>query len=171
MTVEADEHEKDEVATKAWDSAVLARLWRFARPHRGKFFTSFAILAGLFFLELASPWMLKHAIDGPVTAAQQARAHLEGGELDATPYVRALIGWGLGYLLVVLAAAVLRFLEENQLTRTGQAVVHDLRTHLFAHLQRLELAWFDRHPTGALVTRVSNRMSRRRSSRSTTWSM
>jgi ATP-binding cassette subfamily B protein len=157
MTVEPDEIEKDEVATKAWDSAVLARLWRFARPHRGKFASSFAILAGLFFLELASPWMLKHAIDGPVTAAQEARAALgDGGEFDATPYLRALLGWGLGYLLVVLAAAGFRFLEESQLTRTGQAVVHDLRTHLFAHMQRLELAWFDRHPTGALVTRVTN---------------
>jgi len=160
MTVEADELEKDEVATKAWDSAVLARLWRFARPHRDKFVLSFAILAGLFCLELAAPWMLKHAIDGPVRAAQAARAHFgdgaEGGEFDATPYLRALFGWGLAYLVVVLFAGGFRYLEANQLVRTGQAVVHDLRTHLFGHLQRLELAWFDRHPTGALVTRVTN---------------
>src|SRR5262249_23710021 len=113
-------------------------------------------LAGLFFLELASPWMLKHAIDGPVTGAQKARAALEGGTFDATPYLRELFAWGVGYLVVVLFAAVFRFLEENQLTRTGQAVVNDLRTHLLGHMQRLELAWYDRHPTGALVTRVTN---------------
>jgi len=149
-------NEPEVVAGKAWDSAVLARLWRFARPHRSQFVLSFAILAILFALELAGPWMLKHAIDGPVRAADEARAALEGGELDATPYLRALLGWGLGYLAIVLAAALFRFLESRQLTRTGQAVVHDLRTHLFAHLQRLDLAWFDRHPTGGLVTRVTS---------------
>ncbi|HEX6884168.1 MAG TPA: ABC transporter ATP-binding protein, partial [Planctomycetota bacterium] len=153
---EPDELEKDEVATKAWDSAVLGRLWRFARPHRTKFALSFTILAGLFFLELASPWMLKHAIDGPIQSAVDARAAAEGGEFDAQPYLRTLAGWGVGYLAIVLLAAVFRYLEENQLTRTGQAVVNDLRTHLFAHMQRLELAWFDKHPTGSLVTRVTN---------------
>jgi len=152
----AEELDKDEVATKAWDSAVLGRLWRFATPHRGKFALSFLILACLFFLELASPWMLKHAIDGPITAATTARAALEGGEFDASPYLRELAWWGLAYLVVILLAAVFRFLEENQLTRTGQAVVTDLRAHLFAHMQGLELSWFDRHPTGSLVTRVTN---------------
>jgi len=140
----------------AWDSAVLARLWNFARPHRRLFYGSFAILACLFFLELGAPWMLKHAIDGPVTAAQAARAAVPEGSFDAAPFLRALFGWGLAYLVVVSLAAVFRYFEERQLTRTGQAVVHDLRTHLFGHLQRLELAWFDRHPTGSLVTRVTN---------------
>ncbi len=153
-----DELQDGVIATKAWDSAVLGRLWRFARPHRGKFGTSFAILLALFALELASPWMLKNAVDGPVSAAQEARerAGPEGGGFDPAPYLQALGLWALGYLAVVLVAGVFRYLEESQLTRTGQAVVHDLRTHLFAHMQRLELAWFDRHPTGALVTRVTS---------------
>jgi ATP-binding cassette subfamily B protein len=152
----ADELERDEVATKAWDSAVLARLWRFARPHRRDFVLSFAILGALFALELAGPWMLKHAIDGPVRDAALARAALEGGAFDPAPFLRELALWGAAYLGIVLAATGFRFLEQTQLARTGQAVVHDLRTHLFAHMQRLDVAWFDRHPTGSLVTRVTN---------------
>lgn len=152
-----DALEKEEVATKAWDSAVLSRLWRFARPHRRQFALSFLILAGLFALELVSPWMLKHAIDGPIAEALAARTRLvEGEELVLAPYLRTLFVLAAGYLVVVLLAALFRFLEESQLTRTGQAVVNDLRMHLFAHMQRLELAWFDRHPTGSLVTRVTN---------------
>src|SRR5262249_28993975 len=143
MAVELeDELEKDEVATKAWDSQVLGRLWRFAQPHKREFALSFAILAGLFALELAAPWILKHAIDGPVQSALQARDRVGEGAFDAAPYLRQLVSFGLAYLGVVLLAAVFRFQEENQLTRTGQAVVHDLRTHLFEHMQRLELAWF-----------------------------
>jgi ATP-binding cassette subfamily B protein len=152
-----DELEREEVATKAWDSAVLSRLWRFARPHRAQFALSFAILASLFALELAAPWLLKHAIDGPIAAAQAARAALpDGGEFDPAPFVRELLALGGVYLVVVLLAALMRFLEDRQLTRTGQGVVNDLRSHLFEHMQRLELAWFDRHPTGALVTRVTS---------------
>lgn len=151
-----DEADKDEVATKAWDSAVLRRLWRFARPHRARFALSFAVLGGLFFLELASPWMLKHAIDGPITAARVASERAGDGPFDPSPYLRTLLWLGGGYLGIVLLAGVFRYLEETQLTGTGQAVVNDLRSHLFAHMQRLELSWFDRHPTGSLVTRVTN---------------
>src|SRR5262245_45186953 len=153
---DGDELEKDEVATKAWDSAVVSRLWRFAHPHRSLFALSFLVLACLFFPELAAPWLLKHAIDGPIADALAARRATEGGEFDAQPYLHTLFLLGLAYVAVVLLAAVFRVLEENQLTRTGQAVVNDLRTFLFEHIQRLDLAWFDRHPTGSLVTRVSN---------------
>jgi len=151
-----DEIEQDAAASKAWDNVVLRRLWGFARPHRAQFALSFAILGGLFFLELASPWMLKHAIDGPVRAAGQARAAAVEGAFDPSPFVRELALWGAAYLAVILLAAVFRYLENKQLTSTGQSVVNDLRLHLFAHLQRLELAWFDRHPTGSLVTRVTS---------------
>src|SRR2546425_10138824 len=37
---------------------------------------------------------------------------------------------------------------------TGQRVIHDLRAALFAHLLRLEAAFFDRTPVGRLMTRV-----------------
>jgi ATP-binding cassette subfamily B protein len=154
---QGDELQDEVIATKAWDSAVLGRLWGFARPHRPKFAASFAILLALFALELAGPWMLKSAIDGPVSAAHAAElAAGEGGDYEPAPYLRQLGLWALAYLAVVFVAALFRYLEEYQLTRTGQAVIHDLRTHLFGHMQGLELSWFDRHPTGALVTRVTN---------------
>ncbi len=143
------------VATKAWDSAVLGRLWRFARPHWGKFAASFALLAVLFALELAAPWMLKSAIDGPVSAAHEAQL-AEGASFDSAPFLRALGLWALAYVVVIAVTAVFRTLETRQLTGTGQAVIHDLRTHLFDHIQRLDLAWFDRRPTGARVTRVTS---------------
>ena len=41
-------------------------------------------------------------------------------------------------------------------TLTGQRVIHDLRQPLFAHLQRMDAAFFDRNPVGRLMTRVLN---------------
>ena len=52
--------------------------------------------------------------------------------------------------LEVVGAAGLRgpFDEERSI---GQS----LRQDIFAHLQRMSLAWFDRHPVGVLTTRVT----------------
>src|SRR5207237_1559307 len=54
--------------------------------------------------------------------------------------------------LVLLYA--LRWLEAYLMNLTGQRVIHDLRAALFAHLLRLEAAFFDRNPLGRLMTRV-----------------
>lgn len=147
--------DEDVVATKAWDSAVMRRLLRYALPHRRLFLASFAILIGVFAAQLLAPWIMRAAIDGPIRAAEEARRVSEG-VVDHAPYLRQLAWWTLAYLAVVVLAAFFRYGETYWLTRTGQAVIHDLRTELFAHIQRLPLAWFDRRPTGALVTRVTH---------------
>jgi ATP-binding cassette subfamily B protein len=38
----------------------------------------------------------------------------------------------------------------------GQLIMFDLRQHIFGHLHRLQVAYFDRNPIGRLVTRVTN---------------
>ena len=168
------EKKEDEnvVATKAWDWAVLRRLMGYARPHFKKFVVSFSVLIALFGVQLAGPFMLKSAIDGPVTEAEQARKEAReeseriGLQADATsdaevsfdpaPFLHELGFWAGGYLALVLIGAVLRYYEVAQLARTGQHVIHDLRSKLFGHVEQLELAFFDKHPTGALVTRVTS---------------
>ncbi len=152
----SEPHEDDIVATKAWDTAVIRRLARYARPHSRMFFVSFLVLIGVFALQLAGPWIIKSAIDGPVLEAEEARLAAGTDAFDTAPYLREIGLLAALYVLVIVVGAFLRYLELSQLTRTGQAVIHDLRTELFGHMQELELGWFDRRPTGALVTRVTN---------------
>ena len=40
--------------------------------------------------------------------------------------------------------------------RVGQAVMHDLRTSVYRHLQRLSLAFFTRTRTGEVQSRIAN---------------
>jgi ATP-binding cassette subfamily B protein len=156
---------EDEDKRGALDRALLLRLIRFARPHARAFAWSFAVLAVVFALELAGPRLLRGAIDGPVGAALAAReaavlnapaAGLDAPAFDPSPWVRQLWWWAGAYLLVTAIAFVFRYLEITQLAKAGQLVVHDLRRQLYEHLQRLDLAWFDRRPTGGLVTRVTS---------------
>src|SRR5437762_3849279 len=39
---------------------------------------------------------------------------------------------------------------------TGQRLMFDLRMELYAHLQRLDLKYYDRNPVGRLMTRVTS---------------
>lgn len=138
---------------KAWDTRLLKRLAVYARPHSLQFLLAFLVLLALFAATLTTPWLMRSAIDGPMTLANEAQ-ELPG--YDSAPYIRELGWWALAYLVTILITAGLRFLEVSQLARAGQAVIHDLRTKLFNHIQRLDLAWFDGRPTGSLVTRVSS---------------
>jgi ATP-binding cassette subfamily B multidrug efflux pump len=152
---EDDEAPEEFVAGKVWDSRLALRLARETRPHWKLFAGAFLILALLFGLELAGPWILREAIDGPVAAVMAAR---EAGTTLPDPQapVRELWWWAAAYLVCCGLMAVLRYLEVAHLGRTGQTVIADLRSRVFRHIQRLELAWFDKRPTGSLVTRVTS---------------
>jgi len=146
-------HDHEEViATKAWDHSLFKRLLQFARPHHVLFAKSFAVLMSLFLLELCGTWIWRGAIDGPV--AQAIPEGLSAPEARAA-LVRSLYGWVGVYVALIAIMGVLRYFEVATLTRTGQAVIHDMRCRVFRHMQHLDLAYFDKQPTGALVTRVT----------------
>ncbi len=50
----------------------------------------------------------------------------------------------------------LQYLQAMLLATTGQAAMRDLRSDVFAHIQKLHLGFFDRYPVGRLVTRATN---------------
>ncbi|MBU2521852.1 MAG: ABC transporter ATP-binding protein/permease [Proteobacteria bacterium] len=57
---------------------------------------------------------------------------------------------------LILVNFVLNFLHVILMEYTGQNIMHDLRVRLFAHIQDLSIAFFNKNPVGRLVTRVTN---------------
>lgn len=130
----------DEIYGKAYDPRLARRLLRYLVPYRGAMAVSLVLLLAIGLLELAGPYLTKVAIDQFITTGDWA---------------------GLGpvallYLGSLLAIFVLRYTQTYLLNRTGQRAMHDLRIELFSHLQRMGLRFFDRHPVGALMTRLTN---------------
>src|SRR5262249_57384744 len=62
----------------------------------------------------------------------------------------------LAYAAALAAELGLRFFQVLVTERIGQNVVYDIRRALFAHLQTLSASYFDRHPVGRLMTRVTS---------------
>ncbi len=59
------------------------------------------------------------------------------------------------YLGVLLLGFLFEFTQTYMMQWTGQKVMFDLRSQLYRHLQRMDIAFFDKNPVGRLVTRVT----------------
>jgi ABC-type multidrug transport system fused ATPase/permease subunit len=70
--------------------------------------------------------------------------------------LRGVAKVGLVLLLLVFFALGFGYVEYYFLERTGQNIMQDIRTQLFHHIQSQSLRFFDRHPVGMLVTRITN---------------
>lgn len=145
MTIEFRGYREDKIAQRL-DVEHLRRLWPFARPYRGRFAVCLVILLASFGLEVLGPFIVRWAIDGPVTSA------LNGQDLD----LGLVAGLGAAYLGSAVLGAWFGYAYALLTARTGQCVVRDLRVHLFRHLFLVGLRFHDRNPAGKLVTRVTS---------------
>jgi len=131
-------HDDDAIA-KSYDRQLLVRLLRYLRPYRAAVAVSFLLIVAMAGLDLVGPYLTKVAID----------QHIARGDAAGLTRVAGL------YLLVLLAAFVVRFAQVYILQLTGQRIMMDLRRQIYGHLQRLQVAYFDRNPVGRLITRVT----------------
>ena len=61
-----------------------------------------------------------------------------------------------GMILIAVVTGVLGVYQTLLSNQVGQRVMHDLRTAVYRHLQRLSLAFFTRTRTGEVQSRISN---------------
>src|SRR5690242_6480916 len=69
---------------------------------------------------------------------------------------RALSFNAAAIIVIAIAVGILGVLQTLFSNQVGQRVMHDLRTAVFRHLQRLSLAFFTRTRTGEVQSRISN---------------
>jgi ATP-binding cassette subfamily B protein len=138
VTTLASIHEEP-VLGKAYDARLVRWLAGWVRPHAGLVARSLVMFACVTVCQLLQPYLIKVAID----------EHMVPGRSAGLWVVAAL------FLVALGGEFLFRYLEILMLERTGQAVVFDVRRAVFGHLLRLPVAYFDRHPVGRLVTRVT----------------
>ncbi len=148
--------QEEEVLGKAYDSRLMRRLVVYLRPYWRM--TLFAIISTLFYgvLQALPAYLMKVEVDRYLDPVRnlQLPAFL-ATFLSPDPIVGiSQIAFAL-FLPIVLASFILEFSQTFAMNMVGQKVMYDLRKEIFLHLQRLEMAFFDRNPVGRLVTRVT----------------
>src|SRR6058998_1724265 len=67
-----------------------------------------------------------------------------------------LAGLVAGMIVIAVATGALGVAQTLISNTVGQRVMHDLRTAVYRHLQRLSLAFFTRTRTGEIQSRIAN---------------
>jgi ATP-binding cassette subfamily B protein len=151
-----DSFHDEEILGKAYDARLMRRLLVYLRPYWRM--TLFALVAILLFgiLQAVPPYLLKVEVDrylDPMAHAPLPK--FLSSFLSPNPLVGITqIALALFLPSVVLTFG-LEFAQSFAMQLVGQRVMYDMRKQLFAHLQRLQLSFFDRNPVGRLVTRVT----------------
>ncbi len=94
--------------------------------------------------QLLIPWIVKNLISA-VTADPPSP--------DILPYITRL---SLLALIIYLARAGLQFLRSYMAHIAGWGVVADVRKHIYEHMQRLSLRFYEDKQTGQLMSRIIN---------------
>ena len=118
----------------------VKRIFKFARPYR----TSILIFLGTVILDAAlvvtTPLLLLRLIDDGVIP--------KNGELITK--LAILVG------LLAIADAGISMLGRYFSSRIGEGLIYDLRSLVYAHVQKQSIAFFTRTQTGALISRINS---------------
>jgi len=131
--------QQEEVLGKAYDLRLIRRLWKFIIPYKRLFFFTMLLLPLQQAFGVAQPYLMKIGID----------QYIAGKDL-----------WGLQNVMLLFLAALIgetvaAFAHHYFSMLVAQRCLADLRTAVFAHVQKLPMSYFDRNPVGRLVTRMT----------------
>ncbi|MDD5378982.1 MAG: ABC transporter ATP-binding protein [Acidithiobacillus sp.] len=132
----------------------LWSLRRFLRPHWAALSGAALAMTVRAMVLLVIPWPLKFVIDS-VISQKPLPVWLAGFLPDPLGHRVALLDvLGIVMLLFAVADSALAYAGGRLLLRVGQRAVFDIRRSLFAHLQRLSLAFHRRQKSGDLMARL-----------------
>ena len=116
------------------------RVWGFAQPYRGTIFLFLAAILIAALLALVPPFVVRAILDDAIPSDDRSQI------------------WWLTAIAVAaaLADAGLQIFQRWCSARVGEGLIADLRSALFAKVQRLPLAFFTRTPTGTITSRLNN---------------
>ena len=120
--------------------ATVRKITAFFRPYRVQVGVVVAAILLTSLLGLVNPILLKLLIDDALPSRDFGRLNLYVGLMIALPIITGLLGVGQSYLNNVI----------------GQRVMQDLRSALYAHLQRMPLRFFTETKTGEIQSRLAN---------------
>ena len=147
---------EEEVLGKAYDSRLMRRLVGYMKPYRAVVSASMFLLLIDSLFQIIGPLLTKLAVDRYLVPVKNNALGLPFlNRWLAHDALTGLTQLSAVYGAVILLGFVFDFGQTYLTQWTGQRAMFDLRRELMAHLQTLDISFFDRNPVGRLVTRVT----------------
>ena len=132
------------------DTTIIKRLLVYAKPYWPTLlFTLFLMMISVGFF-LVEPFIIGRAVD--VVAGNEARNSFEGDGIDFSLLAIYLTLFGSAIAL----SALFNYFQTMILQKVGQSIIYNIREEIFTHLKYQDIEYFNKVPTGKLVTRVTN---------------
>lgn len=131
---------EEEVQIRELDWNLMKRLLVYLRPYRPAVVAGMLLMLASAGLQILAPYLVKVAVDKYITLH----------DLNGLNVISLI------YLAVLIAGMLCQYGQVVVLQMTGQHIMYDMRMQIFSHLQKLEMNFFQKHPVGRLMTRVTN---------------
>jgi ATP-binding cassette, subfamily B, bacterial len=118
----------------------VRRVARLFGPYKRQLLALLALILVSSGAGIVSPFLLREVLDDAIPNKDTGLLTALVAGMVAIPIVTGALGIGQTWLS----------------NRVGQQVMHDLRTSVYRHLQRLSLAFFTRTRTGEVQSRIAN---------------
>ncbi|HPX10775.1 MAG TPA: ABC transporter ATP-binding protein, partial [Syntrophales bacterium] len=120
--------------------AVFKRLLGLAKPHAGKFLIALLLMLVVGLSTAGLAFLVKPALDDIFFEKKASMLYLIPLAILAIYFIKGVCSYGQAVLMNYI----------------GQRIVTDLRNDLHRHIHRQSLYFFQSHPTGTLMSRITN---------------
>jgi len=144
----------EEKLGRVYDLKLLRWVWSYVHPYRRLFFLSVLLMPLNSLFALAQPFIWKLTIDLFLTHNRSAPPRWLEPVL-ALFGNHGLLAMGFIYLLLVAGEFSTLYGQSYLTMMVAQYSLSDLRLALFKHVERLPMSFFDRTPTGRMVSRMT----------------
>jgi ATP-binding cassette, subfamily B, multidrug efflux pump len=144
----------EEVSGKSYDGRLLRRLLGYLWPYRGAVLIALLCMLVHAAADVVGPLLTRYAIDKYLAPNPQVGPSVLDAYLPKDPW-QGMTAVSLLFLSALIVSLISDFGQTYLMSRTGQYALFDLRHETMEHLQRLDVAYYDRTPLGRLLTRVT----------------
>lgn len=137
-----NKYDVDETLKKEFNIEHIKRLAHYIRPYTSKMSLALFLRVTASAASMLSPFFLMLIIDRYIPMGQAG-----------VPYI---IGVSLLALISAFYVSVIISVKTKLMMTSGQSIIRDLRSDLFAHLQKLPFDYYDSRPHGKIQVRVVN---------------
>ncbi|MCB2053018.1 MAG: ABC transporter ATP-binding protein [Geminicoccaceae bacterium] len=137
----------EETIFASLDGRILRRFWLFVAPYRRRLVWALAAVLAFTASQIAIPLVLRLVVDNALVA---------GAAIDdvSIPAERLLLVGIAAFFAVASLNFVANLVQETLVSRIAERLLIDMRRAMFAHLQRVSLAFMDKTETGRLMSRL-----------------
>ena len=121
-------------------AGTVRRIFLFAKPYKWQIVIFLVTVVIDAFLMVASPLLLRRLIDD--------------GVIPKNGHLVTMLAIAVG--LIAIGDGLMSIVGRWFSSRIGEGLIYDLRSLVFAHVQRQSIAFFTRTQTGALISRINS---------------